>query len=86
MGFRRKSKDLFESVSQIVNILMSTYCAPLLADLFLFCLRETPCCLSDNNQADAIEAFNSTSRCLDDLLNIGNPYCYSGNLYISSRT
>ena len=25
--------------------------------------------LSDNNQADVIEAFNSTSRYLDDLLN-----------------
>ena len=31
--------------------------------------------LSDNNQADIIEAFNSTSRYLDDLLNIDNPYC-----------
>ena len=30
--------------------------------------------LSDNNQADIIEAFNSTSRYLDDLLNIDNPY------------
>ena len=30
--------------------------------------------LSDNNQADIIEAFNSTSRYLDDLLNIYNPY------------
>ena len=30
--------------------------------------------LSDDNQADIIEAFNSTSRCLDDLLNIDNPY------------
>ena len=27
-----------------------------------------------NNQADIIEAFNSTSRYLDDLLNIDNPY------------
>ena len=26
--------------------------------------------LSDNNQADVIEAFNSTSRYLDDLLKI----------------
>ena len=26
------------------------------------------------NQADVIEAFNSTSRYLDDLLNIDNPY------------
>ena len=29
---------------------------------------------SDNNQADVVEAFNSTSRYLDDLLNIENPY------------
>ena len=30
--------------------------------------------LSDNNQIVIIEAFNSTSRYLDDLLNIDNPY------------
>ena len=30
--------------------------------------------LSDNNQADIVEAFNSTSRYLDVLLNIDNPY------------
>ena len=30
--------------------------------------------LSDNNQTDIIEAFNSTSRCLDDLLYINNLY------------
>ena len=30
--------------------------------------------LADNNQADIIEAFNSNSRYLDDLLNIDNPY------------
>ena len=30
--------------------------------------------LSDNNQTDIIEAFNSTSRYLDDLLNIDNHY------------
>ena len=29
---------------------------------------------SDKNQANVIEAFNSTSRYLDDLLNIDNPY------------
>ena len=29
--------------------------------------------LSDNNLADVFEAFNSTSRYLDDLLNIDNP-------------
>ena len=30
--------------------------------------------LSDDNQADIIEAFNSTSRYLDDLLNMDNSY------------
>ena len=30
--------------------------------------------LSDNNPTDIIEAFNSTSRYLDDLLNIDNFY------------
>ena len=54
---------------------MGTTCAPLVADLFLFCY-ERDCMLSssDNNQTDITEAFNSTSRYLDDLLNIDNPY------------
>ena len=30
--------------------------------------------LSDKNQANAVEAFNSTSRYLDELLNSDNPY------------
>ena len=30
--------------------------------------------LYDDNQADIVEAFNSTSRYLDDILNIENPY------------
>ena len=30
--------------------------------------------MSDNNQSDIIEAFNSTARYLDDLLNIDNLY------------
>ena len=60
---------------QIVGIPMGTYCVPLVADLFLFCYeRDFMLSLSDNNQADIIEAFNSTSRYLDDLLNIDNLY------------
>ena len=54
---------------------MGTNCATLVADLFLFCYEsDFMLSLSDNNQADIIEAFNSTSRYLDDLLNIDNPY------------
>ena len=53
---------------------MGTNCAPLVADLFLFCYeRDFMLPLSDNNQTDIIEAFNTT-RYLDDLLNIDNPY------------
>ena len=60
---------------QTVGIPMGTKCAPLVANLFLFCYeRDFMISLSDDNQADIIEAFNSTSRYLDDLLNIGNPY------------
>ena len=60
---------------QIVGIPMGTNCASLVADLFLFCYdRDFMLSLSDNNQTDIIEAFNSTSRYLDDLLNIDNPY------------
>ena len=60
---------------QVVGIPMGTKCAPLVADLFLFCYeRDFMLSLPDNNQADIIKAFNSTSRYLDDLLNIDNPY------------
>ena len=54
---------------------MGTNCAPLVADLFLFCYeRDFMLSLSDNDETDIIEAFNSTSRYLDDLRNIDNPY------------
>ena len=63
---------------QIVGIPMGTNCAPLVADLFLFCYeRDFMTSLSDVKQAEIIEAFKSTSRYLDDLLNIDNPY-YEG--------
>ena len=52
-----------------------TNCAPPVSDLFLFCYeRDFMLSLSDNNQTDIIEAFNSISRYLGDLLNIDNPY------------
>ena len=60
---------------QIVGIPMGTNCAPLVADLFLFCYeRDFMKDRSSDNQADVIRAFNSTSRYLDDLRNIDNPY------------
>ena len=69
--FIRFSSKLYR---QIVGIPMDTNCAPLVADLFLFCYgRYFMLSLSDNNLADVVETFNSTSRYLDDLLNIDNP-------------
>ena len=54
---------------------MGINCAPLVADLFLFCYeRDFMKYLSSDNHADLIKAFNSMSRYLDDLLNIDNPY------------
>ena len=54
---------------------MGTNCSPLVADLLLFCYeRYFMDSLSGDNQVDIIDAFNSTSRYLDDLLNIDNPY------------
>ena len=54
---------------------MGTNCAPLVADLFLFCYeRDLMISLSDDKQADIIDAFNTTSRYLDDILNINNVY------------
>ena len=54
---------------------MGTSCAPLIADLFLFCYeRDFMMSLSDDKQDDVIGAFSTTSRYLDDILNIDNVY------------
>ena len=42
------------------------YCAPFVADCLFSYENDGMLSLSDNNQADVIEAFNSTSRYLDD--------------------
>ena len=60
---------------QVVEIPMGTNCAPLVADLFLFCYeKDFMMSLSNDKQADVIDAFNTTSRNLDDILNINNVY------------
>ena len=60
---------------QVVGIPMGTTCAPLVVDLFLFCYeRYFMMSLSDDKQADIIDAFNTTSRYLNDILNINNVY------------
>ena len=72
---------------QTIGIPMGTNCAPLVADIyiyiyiyiyifffFFFIERDFMKSLSRENQADIIEAFNSTSRYLDNLLDINNIY------------
>ena len=69
------TSDLVINYRLIVGIPMGTNCAHHVADLFLFCYeRDFMTSLSDDNQADIIKAFNSTSTNLDDLFNIDNPY------------
>ena len=54
---------------------MGTNCAPLVTDLFLSCYeRDLIMSLSDDKQADVIDAFDTTSRYLDDILNINDVY------------
>ena len=48
---------------------MGKNCTPLVADLFLYCYeRDFMDSLNPDDQADVIEAFNSTSKYLDGLL------------------
>ena len=59
---------------QVVGIPMGTNCSPLVADLFLFCYeRGFMMSLLDDEQADVIDAFNTTST-MDDILNTNNVY------------
>ena len=54
---------------------MGANCAPLIADIYLFCYEgDFMISLSVDKQADIIDAFNTTSRYLDDTLNINNVY------------
>ena len=54
---------------------MCTNCAPLVADLFLFCYeRDFMMSLTDDKQVDVIDAFKTTSRYFNDILNTNNVY------------
>ena len=67
---------------------MGTNCAPLVADLFLFCYeRDFMTSPSDVKQAEIIEAFKSTSRYLDDLLKYWQSLLWRhGQSYLSAWT
>ena len=59
---------------QIVGIPMGTNCAPLIADLFLYCYeRDFMSDLQKYKRHDLIDMFNDTSRYLDDIFTIDNP-------------
>jgi hypothetical protein len=59
---------------QIIGVPMGTNCAPLIADLFLYCYEsEFMLELSKTKQVDLINCFNLTSRYIDDILNLDNP-------------
>ena len=54
---------------------MGTNCASLVADVFLFDYeRDFMTSFSNDKQANIIDAFNTTSIYLDDILNIYNIY------------
>ena len=60
---------------------MGTNCAPLVTDLFLFCYEtDFMMSLSDDKQADITKAFNTSSRYLDDILNITVTKVYFDNM------
>ena len=70
---------------QIVGIPMGTNCAPLIADLFLYCFEKDFMSHQGfyvkSKQFDLIDKFNDTSRYLDDIFTADN-----GSRYISKRT
>ena len=57
---------------QIVGIPKGTNCAPLVAVLFCFVMRETLCCLCQTIIKPILLKLSTPP--LDDLLNIDNPY------------
>ena len=57
----------------IVGIPMGTYCAQLIADLFLYCVeRDFMSNLLKSKQFDLVHKFNDTSRYLDDVFTFDN--------------
>ena len=60
---------------QVICTHMGTNCAPLVADLFLYCYgSHFMLSLKSDTQSDIIEAFNNTSRYLEDSFNVDNPF------------
>ena len=63
----------WHGISTILGILMGTNCAPLIADLFLYCYeRDFMSDLHKSKRYDLIHMFSETSRYLDDMFTIDN--------------
>ena len=60
---------------QVVGIPMGTNCAPLIADLFLYCYESQFMAkiYKDPSKHDLLDLFNNTFRYLDDVLALNNP-------------
>ena len=59
---------------QVVGIPMGTNCAPLIADLFLYCYESQFMAKlhKDSTKSDLIDKFNNTYRYLDDIFALNN--------------
>ena len=59
---------------QIVGIPVGTDCAPLVADLFLYCCeRDFVSDLRGSERFDLMDVFSGAARCLDDIFAIDGP-------------
>ena len=78
---------------QCIGILMSTNCAPLLANLFLYSYEVEFLTFMKKSTEKLAEAFNLTSRYICDLISINNPRVegflkniYPGELVVSEKS
>lgn len=75
---------------QIIGIPMGTNCAPLIADLFLYCYEYQFMVKlhKDPTKHHLIDIFNNTCRYLDDIFSINNPEFskYTNEIYPSQLT
>ena len=75
---------------QVVGIPMGTNCAPLIADLFLYCYESQFMAKlhKDPSKTDLIDKFNNTYRYLDDIFSVNNSdfYKYTSEIYPKELT
>ena len=75
---------------QVVGIPMGTNCAPLIADLFLYCYESQFMAKlhKDPSKSDLLEKFNNTYRYLDDIFSLNNSdfYKYTAEIYPTELT